>query len=155
MSAVADDDDVLEVLTFRNAGQVLDLLFGVDRVCLRDNAVEGDAVGEQIVSAYAAFGFAGVFVGTAAQRDDDGCHATLVEADGLIKAGVQHWRGTAGVLGRAKDSDGVCGLGVVDLRGGFDLVIDPTKPRDSREQQKQHEAAQKFGGRASLGSLRL
>jgi len=87
--AVADDDDVLEVLAIGDAGQVLDLLLGVDGVCLCDDAVERDAIGQEIVAANATFGPAGVLVGTASQRNDDGRHATLVEADSLIEAGVQ------------------------------------------------------------------
>jgi len=75
----------------------------------------------------------------------------LVEADGFIEAGVENGRGTSGVLGCAEDGDGVGGLGVVDLCGGIDLVIDPAEPCDSSEQQKQQEAAQEFGGRALLG----
>jgi len=66
VSAVADDDDVLEVLAAGDGGQMFDLLLRVDGVCFRDDAVEGDAVGEEIVAADTAFGPAGVFVGTAA-----------------------------------------------------------------------------------------
>ena len=151
VGTVADDDDVLEVLAASNASQMFHLLLGIDGVCFRDDAVEGYAVGEKIVSADTAFGPTGVLVGTAPECDDDGRHAALVEADGLIETGVQHGRGTTGVLGCAKDGNGIGRLGIVDLRGGVDLVIDPAEPCDCGEQQKQREAAQESGGRASLG----
>ena len=141
MRAVGDDDDVVEVLAIGDAGEELDLLLGVDGVGFGDDVVEGDAVGEEVVASDAAFGLAGVLVAATAEGDDDGRDVLVVERDCLVEAGVEDGRGATGVFGCAEDGDGVGGLGVVDVGGGDDLVMQPGEPAGDGEQDEQDQPA--------------
>src|SRR6185437_7451547 len=131
VGAVGDDDDGVEVVGGGDLGEFRHLLLRVKGVGLGDDLVEGDAVSQQVVAADAAFGAAGVFVGAAAEGDDDGRDAVVVEGDGFVEAGVEDGRGTAGVLGGPEDGDGVGALGVVDVCGVLDLAVEPDGPAGS------------------------
>ena len=121
VGAVGDDDDVVEIVFVGDGGEAVDLLLGVDGAGFGDDVAEGDAVGEEVVAAYAAFGVAGVFVAAAAEGDDERGDLFAVEFDGVVEAGVEDGRGVAGVLGCSEDGDGVGGLGVVLAGDGVDL----------------------------------
>ncbi len=98
------------------AREAVDLLLGVDGVGLDDDVGEGDAVGEEIVAAYAALGVAGVAVAASAEGDDEGSDFLAVEFDDVVEAGVVDGGGVAAVLGCSEDGDGV-GRAGPDLRG--------------------------------------
>lgn len=70
VGGVGDDDDVVEVVFVGNGGEAVDLLLGIDRASLGDDAAKGNSIRKEVVSADAAFGVAGVFVGAAAEGDD-------------------------------------------------------------------------------------
>lgn len=89
MGTVGYDDDVMEVVFVGDGGEAVDLLFGVDGAGFGDDAAEGDAVGEEIVAAYAALGVAGVFIAAAAEGDDERGDLFAIELDGVVEAGVQ------------------------------------------------------------------
>ena len=76
-----------------DGGETVDLLLGVDGAGLGDDAAIGDAVGEEVVAADAAFGVAGVFVAAAAEGDDEGRDVLAVE-------GRRRGRGGRGGRGR-------------------------------------------------------
>ena len=133
MGAVGDDDDVVEIVFAGDGGEAVDLLLGVDGAGLGDDAAEGDAVGEEVVAADAAFGVAGVLVAASAEGDDERGDLFAVEFDGVVEAGVEDGGGVAGVLGCSEDGDGVGGLGVVLAGDGGDLLIDPDAPGGSEQ----------------------
>jgi len=139
MSAVGDDDDVLQVVFAGDGGEAVDLLFGVDGAGLGDDVAEGDAIGEEVVAADAAFGVAGVFVGAAAEGDDERGDLLAVELDGVVETGVEDGRGMAGVLGRSEDGDGVGGLGFVVAGDGVDLTVEPDAPGGHPEEHEGEE----------------
>ena len=154
MGAVGDDDDVVEIVFAGDGGEAVDLLLGVDGAGLGDDAAEGNAVGEEIVAADAAFGVAGVFVAAAAEGDDQRGDLLAVEVDGVVEAGVKDGRGMAGVLGCAEDGDGVGGLGVVLVGDGGYLLIDPDAPGGGdQEDQREQPAEEETAGGASAAQI--
>ena len=151
MGAVGDDDDVVEVVLAGDGGEAVDLLLGVDGAGLGDDVAEGDAVGEEVVAADAAFGVAGVFVAAAAEGDDERGDLLAVEFDGVVEAGVEDGRGMAGVLGCAEDGDGVGGLGVVLAGDGGDLADRPRRTRRWRAEGPARAAGEGRGRGGCLG----
>ncbi len=141
MRAVGDNDDVVEIVFVGDGGEAVDLLLGVDGAGLGDDVAEGDAVGEEVVAADAAFGVAGVLVAAAAESDDERGDLFAVEFDGVVETGVKDGGWVAGVFGRSEDGDGVCGLGVVLCRQRVDLVIDPDAPGGDDEKHQRERAA--------------
>ena len=155
MRAVGDDDDVMEVVFAGDGGEAVDLLLGVDGASLGDDVAEGDAVGEEVVAADAAFGVAGVFVAASAECDDEWGNVFAVELDGVVEAGVEDGGWMAGVLGCTEDGDSVGRLGIVLYREGVDLVVDPDAPsgRDEKQQREQatNDESASGDGRAQIG----
>jgi len=146
MSAVRDDDDVVEIIFVGDGGEPVDLLLGVDGAGLGDDAAEGNSVGEEVVAADAAFCIAGVFVAAATEGNDEWGDLFAVEFDGVVEASVKNGRRVAGVFGCTEDGDGIGGLGVVLARYGGDLLIDPDAPgggdqKDYGEQPAEEEPA--------------
>ena len=130
-------------------GELRHLLLRVEGVGLGDDVVERNAVGEEVVAADAAFGAAGVLVGAAAEGDDDGRDAVVVEGDGFVEARVEDGRGTAGVLGGTEDGDGVGALGVVDVRGVLDLAVEPEEPAGGDDEENEEGPAEQTRGKAA------
>ena len=156
MGAVGDDDDVVEIVFAGDGGEAMDLLLGVNGAGFGDDVGEGNAVGEEVVAAYAAFGVAGVFVGAAAEGDDERGDLFAVEFDGVVEAGVEDGRGMAGVLGCAEDGDGVGWLGVVLAGDGVDLLVDPDAPDGGDKKEKREEATEEeTAGGASATQIGL
>ena len=149
MGAVADDGDVLEVVLAGDGGEAMDLLLGVDGVGLDDDVGEGDAVGEEIVAAYAALGVAGVAVAASAEGDDERRDFLAIEFDDVVEACVVDGGGVAAVLGCSEDGDGVAGLGLVFVGYGVYLDADPDRPDDGNQQDEQEEVAQPVAGRGA------
>jgi len=142
MSAIGDDDDLVEVVLVGDGGEAVDLLLSVDGASFGDDAAEGDAVGEEVVAANTAFGVAGVFVAATTEGDDERGDLLAVEIDGVVEAGVEDRRGMAGVLSCTEDGDGVGGLGVVLARDGGDLLIDPDAPCSGGEEDEHEQLAE-------------
>ena len=136
VSAVGDDDDVVEVVVASDHGEAANLLLGVGGAGFGDDAAERDAVGEEIVAAYTSFGIAGVFVAASAECDDQGRDVFAVEIDGVVEAGVEDGRWAAGVFGCSEDGNGVGGLGVVLAGYDGDLAVDPEAPGCNDEQDQ-------------------
>ena len=114
MGAVGDDDDVVKVVLagrWRRVGGPA-ARWSMERVSAM-MLPKGDAVGEEVVAADAAFGVAGVFVAAAAECDDEWGDLFAIELDGVVEAGVKDGGWMAGVLGCTEDGDGVGRLGVV------------------------------------------
>jgi hypothetical protein len=156
MGAVGDDDDVVEIVLASDGGEAVDLLLGVDGAGLGDDVGEGDAIGEEVVAAYSAFGVAGVLVGAAAEGDDQRGDLFAVELDGVIETGVEDGGWMAEVLCRSEDGDGVGGLRVVLAGDGVDLHVDPDAPGGGDEEQKCEEATQEeTAGGASAAQIGL
>ncbi len=155
MRAVGDDDDVVKVVLAGDGGESVDLLFGIDGAGFGDDVAEGNAVGEEVVAADAAFGVAGVFVAAAAECDDKWGDLFAIELDGVVEAGVKDGGWMAGVLGCTEDGDGVGRLGVVLGRQGVDLVVNPDAPsgRDEKQQREHATKDESAGGdgRAQIG----
>jgi len=149
MGAIADHDDAVEIIFVGDGGEAVHLLFGVDGVGLGDDVSEGDAVGEEVIAAYSTLGVAGVAVVTTTQGDDDRSNLATVETDGVVETSVVDGRRSSGVFGRSEDSDGVRGLGFVDLSDGVNLAININRPRERREQDKQEEVTQPVACRSA------
>lgn len=143
MRAIGDDDQRVKVLSLGDASEQVYLLLGVDGAGLGDDVVEGDAIGEEIVATDASLGFAGVLVRSAAERDDDGSDASVVEGDGLVETGMKDRGRAASVLCCSEDGDSVGGLGVIDGGGVLDLAIEPGEPSCGDEDAEESEPAQK------------
>ncbi len=149
VGGVTDDGDVLEVVLAGDGGEAVDLLLGVDRVGLDDDVGEGDAVGQEIVAAYASLGVAGVAVAASAESDDEGSDLLAIEFNDVIEAGVVDGGGVAAVLGCSEDGDGVGGLGLVFLCYGVYLDADPGGPDDGGYEREQEEVAEPVAGRSA------
>ena len=89
MGAVADDDDAVEMAAAGYGGKMLDLLLGIDGVGFGNNLVVGNAVREEVIATYAAFGLAGILIGAAAEGDDEGGDLLVVEGDCFIETRMQ------------------------------------------------------------------
>src|SRR6185312_14882168 len=130
VSAIADDDDMVQVHLLCNGGEPLHLLFGIDGIGFGDDLVVRHAVCEQIIAPYAALRLAGVFIGASAERDDDRRNLLLVEGNGFIKASVEYGGRPSHIFGGSEYGDGVRGAGVVAVCDCLDLAVDPAKPGD-------------------------
>ena len=142
MSAIGDDDDVLEVILVGDGGEAVDLLLGVDGAGLGDDAAEGHTVGEEVVATDTALGVTGVFVAATTEGDDERGDLLAVEIDGVVEASVEDRRGVAGVLSCTEDGDGVSGLGVVLAGDGGYLLIDPDAPCSGGEEDEHEQLAE-------------
>ena len=139
VGGVADNDDVLEVVVAGDIGEAARLLAGGVGVGLSDDGGEGDAVGEEVIAADASLGEAGVLVRAAAEGDDDGGDLPVVEGEGVIEAGVVDGGGSASVLGRTEDGDGVGGLGLILGADLVDAVDDPGGPAGAKQEQEREQ----------------
>jgi hypothetical protein len=142
VGGVGDDDYVMEVVGAGDLGEAGYLLAGVEGVGFGDDRGRGDAVGEEIIAADAAFGFAGVLVGASAEGDDERRDLTLVEGDDVVEARVVDGGRAAEVFGGAEDGDGVGGARLVLMGGVVDLVGDPEAPEQGDEEDERDEAKQ-------------
>jgi len=142
MGAVGDDDDVVELVFVGDGSEAVDLLLGIDGLGLGDDVGEGDAVGEEVVAAYSAFSIAGVFVGAAAEGDDEGGDLFAIEFNGVVEAGVEDGGWVAGVLCCSEDGDGVGRLGVVLASDSVDLNVDPDAPSGDDDEKQSEEVTE-------------
>ena len=142
MGSVGDDDDVVEVVVVGDGREAADLLVGIGGAGFRDDAAEGNSIGEEVVASDAAFGVTGVFIAAAAESDDQRRNLLAVEFDGVVEAGVEDWRWVAGVLSCAEDGDGVGGLGFVLASYCGYLLIDPETPCGSDYEDDREEPAE-------------
>src|SRR5579863_1175645 len=114
----ADAEDVIGV-THRDAavqsvgahddGYAAGGLGGIGALSFGNESVFRDAALAQIVFADSAFAETGIG-GRAAGSDHHRRQMLLVKIEGVIEAGAQHWRGTAGIFRRSEDHDGVGGM---------------------------------------------
>jgi len=152
VSGVGDDDDVTEIVFVGNGCEAVDLLLGIGGAGFGDDAAEGNSIREEIVAAYATFCVARVFVGAAAEGDDEGGDMFSVEIDGVVEAGVEDGGGVAGVLGCTEDGDGVGGLSVVLTGYSGDLLIDPDTPCGGDQQDNSEQPAEEETAASALAS---
>lgn len=141
MSAVGDDDDVVQVEVPRESGQAMDLLLGVGGGRLGDDVADGDSMSEKIVASDTSLGIAGVFVAAAAEGDDDGCDLQTVEIDGVIETEVEGGRGSTGVLGGTEDGDRIGRLRLIFGSDLGDLMYDVEGPSHCDQQKGQNNGA--------------
>ena len=127
------------------------LLLGVDGSRFSNDVGHGDAVGQEIVPADAAFGEAGVAIRAAAKRDDERCDPLAIELHGVVEPRVKDGRGPATVLRRAEDGDGIGGNGLIHRGDLVDSAVNVDAPEQCDEQDDSDEAREDRGaaGRAA------
>jgi hypothetical protein len=133
VGSVADDVDSAEVVFSGDDDKIGDGLLGVVAVGFGDDVSLGDAVGDEIAAADAAFGvdIAGFF---SPERDEERCESLTIERQGVAKTVAEYWGWAAVVLGGSKNGNGVGGAGLIVAGVVADLEIDVGNPEDSSDE---------------------
>lgn len=129
---VADDQDAMEVILARDGEYASDGLFCRAAVGFGNDGAGGNAVGAQEVFADFALGET-ISGSAAAECDENGREAALIEAERVFKTGAKDARRATVVFGSAEDADDVSLRCLIGVRGAEDLPIDPAKPANQRE----------------------
>src|SRR4051812_3291612 len=107
MGAVAHHDKCVQVPLIRDRSEAGHLLLRIDRLRLRDDAIERDSLLEQVIPPHGTFSMAAICNTPTSQRYDDGRDLLMKEVHGMVQPGVENWRRASGILGGAKNRYGV------------------------------------------------
>lgn len=129
---VADDKDAMEVILLRDGEDASDGFFRGATAGFCDDGAGGYAVGAQEGFADLALGET-ISGSAAAERDENGCKAALIEVERVFQPCAQDARGTSVILRGAEDADDVSRGSLVGAGGVGDLRIDPAEPARQRD----------------------